>query len=109
MKTIKNILLAFLATFGVTWFITQCLFFAFGPKYPEGEYVMTYKVYYSQDNTKEYTITNNLPIDVTSYRGTNSVRKAYKIPIFEDAYEYYTVFDTSAPIEVVNYSFKEIK
>ena len=109
MKTIKNILLAVLSTFGVTWLIVQLMFCAFGPTYTEGEYVMTYKVYYSQDNTKEYTITNNLPIDVTSYRGTNSVRKAYKIPIFINAYEYHTIFDTSAPIEVVNYSFKEIK
>lgn len=61
--------------------------------YPYGEYEMTYRVYYSENNVKEYTITHNRPIYVTSHRGSNEVHK----------HDFGNVIETSAPIEVVRY------
>ncbi len=61
--------------------------------YPYGEYEMTYRVYYSENNVKEYTITHNRPIYVTSHRGSNEVHK----------HDLGNVIETSAPIEVVRY------
>jgi hypothetical protein len=61
--------------------------------YPYGEYEMTYRVYYSENNVKEYTITHNRPIYVTSHKGSNEVHK----------HDFGNVIETSAPIEVVRY------
>ena len=61
--------------------------------YPYGEYEMTYRVYYSENNVKEYTITHNRPIYVTSHKGSNEVHK----------HDLGNVIETSAPIEIVRY------
>lgn len=84
----------------------QGIFLVIGPDYKEGEYTMTYRVYYS-NTPKEYTITNNWPISIDSYRGTNSVIKTVKTPYTIKMFSGKTVFVSSAPIEVVDYTFKE--
>ena len=61
--------------------------------YPYGKYEMTYRVYYNENNVKEYTITHNRPIIVRSNRGSNEVYK----------YNSGIIVQTSAPIEVVKY------
>ena len=61
--------------------------------YPYGNYELTYRVYYSPNNTKDYTVTHTRPIIVNSHRGTNEVY----------LYDKGTVISTSAPIEVVRY------
>ena len=59
----------------------------------KGDYVLVYKVYYTPNNIKEYTIRHNKPIEVGSDRGSNYIRKVGEG----------TVIQTSAPIEVVKY------
>lgn len=59
----------------------------------KGDYVLVYKVYYTSNNIKEYTIRHNKPIEVGSDRGTNYIKKVGEG----------TVIQTSAPIEVVKY------
>ena len=61
--------------------------------YPEGDYEMTYRVYYTPSNVKEYTVKHNRPIWVSSHRGSNEVY----------LYDKGTIIETSAPIEVVKY------
>ena len=61
--------------------------------YPYGEYEMTYRVYYSENNVKEYTITHNRPIYMRSSKGTNEIHK----------HDWGDVIETSAPIEIVRY------
>ena len=77
-----------------------------GPDYKEGEYVMIYKVYYP-DNPKTYTIKNDWPIHITSNRGTNRIKKVMHNSHFKRLYGSETIIETSAPIEVVSYTFKE--
>lgn len=78
----------------------------FGPDYKQGEYTMIYKVYYS-NNPKTYTIKNDWPISMTSNRGTNRIKKTIHNSIFRKCYGSETIIETSAPIEVVSYTFKE--
>jgi hypothetical protein len=61
--------------------------------YPEGDYELVYKVYYTPNNVKQYTIRHNRPITVGSEDGTNYVRK----------YDGGIVIQTSATIETVRY------
>ena len=61
--------------------------------YPYGNYEMVYKVYYTPTNTKTYTIKHNRPIECSSNKGTNYVKK----------YHGDIVIETNAPIEVVRY------
>lgn len=61
--------------------------------YPEGNYEMVYRVYYTPTTVKEYKIRHNRPIVVGSDRGTNYIRK----------YNEGTIINTSAPIEIVKY------
>ena len=61
--------------------------------YPYGDYELTYRVYYSPSNIKDYTVTHNRPIWVSSHRGSNEVY------LFNKG----TIIETSAPIEVVKY------
>ena len=61
--------------------------------YPYGEYEMTYRVYYSENNVKEYTITHNRPIYMRSSKGSNEIHK----------HGWGDVIETSAPIEIVRY------
>lgn len=88
--------------FGITYIAFNCI----GPDYKQGEYTMVYKVYYS-DNPKTYTIKNDWPIGVTSNRGTNIVKKTTHKSMFKKLYGTETVIETSAPIEVVSYTYKE--
>jgi len=59
----------------------------------KGDYEMTYKVYYSDNNVKEYTIKHYYPIISTSENGANIIRKKHGE----------TVISTTATIEVVKY------
>ena len=61
--------------------------------YPEGDYEMIYRVYYTPSNVKEYTVKHNRPIWVISNEGSNEVY----------LYDKGTVIETSAPIEIVKY------
>ena len=65
--------------------------------YPYGEYEMTYRVYYSENNVKEYTITHNRPIYMRSSKGSNEIHK----------HDWGDVIETSAPIEIVRYIKKK--
>lgn len=67
---------------------------------------MVYKVYYP-DNPKTYTIKNEWPIKMTSFRGTNYIKKTTHNSIFKKLYGSETIIETSAPIEVVSYTYKE--
>ena len=84
----------------------QGVFLLVGPTYKEGTYTMVYRVYFP-NNPRTYTITNDCPIDTYSSRGTNYVRKTVKTPFFKNMYSWSRVCETSAPIEVVSYTFKE--
>ena len=101
--------------FGIIFFIfvvaisIQGIFLLVGQDYKEGEYTMIYKVYYSPNDTRTYTIKNNWPIDTYSYRGTNTVIKTIKTPYTKKMFRSQTVFESSAPIEVVSYTYKEKK
>ena len=99
--------------FGIIFFIiifalcVQGIFLVIGPDYKEGEYTMVYKVYYSPNDVKTYTVKNNWPISTYSYRGTNSVTKTTSFPYAKKMFGNKIVFESSAPIEVVSYMYKE--
>ena len=103
-----TVFLMFIVSSSIVYGIAYCSFTIFGPNYKEGIYTMTYKVYYP-DNPKTYTITNNWPIDMTSYRGTNRIDKTIDASHlgFKNCFRSETVFESSAPIEVVSYTYKE--
>lgn len=92
----------------VFFIIIQLAFLAIGPDYKKGEYTMVYKVYYP-GSPKTYTITNEWPIGVHSSRGTNRVEKSVESSLFKNAFSGEAVLETSAPIEIVSYTFKENK
>ena len=102
----KDILKIILLIFGLFYSIVQGAFLIFGPDYKRGEYTMTYKVYYSNE-PKTYTITNDLPIYLKSYKGSNYLYKTIDSPVFYKAYISETVLESSAPIEIASYKFKE--
>ena len=113
MKVIKNFLgdflcgcLIALSIIIIFFGVVQLVFLTVGPDYKQGEYTMVYKVYYP-GNPKTYTIKNEWPIGMNSYRGTNSIQKTNKTPFFKKMFGSKTVFETSAPIEVVSYTYKE--
>ncbi len=104
----------FLKTFfGIIFFIVivalcvQGVFLIIGPDYKEGEYTMVYKVYYSSNDVRTYTVKNNWPISTYSYRGTNSVSKTISTPYTKKMFGSKIVFESSAPIEVVSYTYKK--
>jgi hypothetical protein len=103
-----TVFLTFIVLSSIIYGMAYCAFAIFGPNYKEGIYTMTYKVYYP-DNPKTYTITNNWPIDMTSYRGTNRIDKTIDARHlgFKNSFRSETVFESSAPIEVVSYTYKE--
>lgn len=118
MKTfIKNIIKNTISTIvGIALIISiaivaigtvQGAFLLIGPDYKQGYYEMTYKVYFP-NNPKVYTINNEYPIEVNSHLGTNYVTKTIKGPL-KNMFGSNTVFESSAPIEVVSYTFKENK
>ena len=78
---------------GVVFAICAFLVHMDNVQYPEGDYEMTYRVYYTPSNVKEYTVKHNRPILVSSHRGTNEVY------LFDKG----TIIETSAPIEVIKY------
>ena len=86
--------------------IVQGAFLLVGPSYKEGTYTMVYKVYYP-NNPRTYTLVNDYPISTYSSRGTNYIYKTIKTPFFKKMYRSHTEFSTSAPIEVVSYTFTE--
>ena len=106
MKEFKAALKVIIPIIVGFFLIVQGVFLVVGPDYKEGTYTMTYKVYYP-GNPRTYTITNNWPIGLTSYRGTNAVVKETESPIMRKAFRGVYVFETSAPIEVVSYTYKE--
>ena len=88
------------------YLIVQGIFLLVGPDYKKGEYTMTYKVYYPS-NPKTYIITNEWPMGLDSYRGTNAIVKEHESPIIRKAFRGVHVFETTAPIEIVSYTYKE--
>ena len=60
---------------------------------PKGKYEMTYRVYYTKDNIKTYTIKHDYPIECGSSKGTNYINKIHDGKVIE----------TNAPIEVIKY------
>jgi len=86
--------------------LVQGVFLMVGPDYKQGEYTMTYKIYYP-NNPKTYTIKNDWPMGISSYKGTNTVEKTLKTPFFKNMFRSVTVFRTSAPIEIVSYTYKD--
>ena len=78
---------------GVVFAVCAFLIHMDNVNYPEGDYEMTYRVYYTPSNVKEYTVKHNRPIWVSSHRGSNEVY----------LYDKGTIIETSAPIEVVKY------
>ena len=101
-------LITIVAGLMVLFIIFQLAFLAFGPDYKKGEYTMVYKVYYP-GSPKTYTITNEWPIGVHSSRGTNRVEKSVESSLFKNAFSGEAVLETSAPIEIVSYTYKENK
>ena len=105
----------FKVIFGIIFFVfvvgisIQGIFLLVGPDYKEGEYTMVYKVYYSSNDTRTYTVKNNWPISTYSSRGTNHIFETKKVPLFKKMFSSQTVFESSAPIEVVSYTYKEKK
>ena len=106
MKTIIYAILTSVICFVIIVGIVQGIFLVVGPEYKEGTYTMTYRVYYP-GNPKEYTVTNEWPIGINSYRGTNTVEKTVLSKPFKKMYKTVSIFKTSAPIEVVSYTYKE--
>ena len=106
MKTIIHIILTLIICFVIIVAVIQGVFLVVGPDYKKGRYTMIYRVYYP-GNPKEYTITNEWPIGIDSYRGTNVVEKTISNEPFKKMYKSVSVFETSAPIEVVSYTYKE--
>lgn len=88
----------------IVFFILCGLSVVFGPDYEKGKYTMTYKVYYP-NNAREYTVTNDYPIGMDSYKGTNSIYKVTEDRIFVKTFYEDKVISTTAPIEIVNYTF----
>lgn len=108
MKTFVHIILTTLICFVIVGVVVQGIFLVIGPDYKEGKYTMTYRVHYP-NYPKEYTITNNLPISISSYRGVNRVEKTHEEVPFKKIYSTETIFETTAPIEIVSYTYKETK
>ena len=96
-KFIGGIILIFVVVIS----IIQGIFLVVGPSY-----TMVYKVYYP-NNPRTYTLVNDYPISTYSSRGTNYIYKTIKTPFFKKMYMSHTEFSTSAPIEVVSYTFTE--
>ena len=61
--------------------------------YPHGDYELVYKVYYTPNHVKEYTMKHNRPIEVKSSDGTNYIYKKGEGRVLE----------TNAPIEIISY------
>lgn len=64
-------------------------------------YTLHYKVYYSDNNVKEYKISSNKGYYWSSDRGSNYIK--------EGSLTGPTVIYTSAPIEIISYTSKKIK
>ena len=103
-----TMLLIIVGSLMALFIIIQLALLAFGPDYKKGEYTMVYKVYYPR-SPKTYTITNEWPIGVHSNRGTNRVEKSVESSLFKNAFSGEAVLETSAPIEIVSYTYKENK
>lgn len=109
MKEFFSFIFGIICVLGIFAICVQGIFLLVGPDYKEGEYTMTYKVYYSPNDSRTYTIKNNWPISTYSSRGTNTVIKTIKTPYTKKMFRSQTVFESSAPIEVVSYKYKEYK
>ena len=109
MKEFFKLIFGISLFFIICFSFVQLLFLVVGPDYKEGEYTMVYKVYYSSNDTRTYTVKNNWPISTYSSRGTNHIFETKKVPLFKKMLSSQTVFESSAPIEVVSYTYKEKK
>ena len=107
IKCFTSITLFFTSIFGITY----VTFLAFGSNpndYKEGEYTMVYMVHYPYAS-RTYTIKNNLPISLESYKNTHFIKKTKKTYIIPNSYRKITVFETTSPIEVIDYTYKDKK
>lgn len=101
LKLVACIVLAFVMVVAcIHLIIYKCT-----PEYEVGKYKMVYRVYYP-NNTREYVIENDLPISLNSFRGTNSIKKTVRDKwMFATMYYDARVFETTVPIEVVEYTY----
>ena len=106
MKAFFKFIGGIILIFVVIIIIIQGIFLLVGPSYKEGTYTMVYKVYYP-NNPRTYTLMNDYPISTYSSRGTNYIYKSVKTPFLFKMYSSHIEFSTSAPIEVVSYTFTE--
>lgn len=106
VKGIAIAIVSVIILYSICFLILGLSYKYFGPDYKQGEYTMIYKVYYP-NNPKTYTIKNDWPISMTSNRGTNRIKKTIHNSIYRKCYGSETIIETSAPIEVVSYTFKE--
>ena len=109
MKFIKKYLFPICAVIilAVAFGIVEGVTYIVSPKYKEGKYVMTYRIYYP-NSPRDYVIENNFPISVDSHRGTNIVYKVKPSKLmFVTSFRDISTFKTTAPIEVINYSYTE--
>lgn len=97
-ETFKTILI-FSIFLGVVYGLCVFLHYRDLRNYPYGNYEMTYRVYYTPTDVKEYTITHNRPISCGSYDGINYISK----------HGIGEVIETTAKIEVVKYVNKDKK
>lgn len=91
--------------FGI-FFTVEGIIYLVCPVYKTGNYKMIYRVYYP-NNPREYVIKNDLPISLESYKGSNRICKTKEFGIFGHQYRDISVIETTAPIEIVSYTFKE--
>ena len=99
LKTIIKVLITLVFFYSVLYTVSEFV----GPDFNKGEYLMEYKVYYP-NNPKTYTIKNDWPIEVGSRHGTNYIVKIKQIYNF-NLYRSETVFETSAPIKIMRYTY----
>jgi hypothetical protein len=69
-------------------------------KTPERIYSIKYRVYWTSNNIKEYSSNSKKPFRYGSSKGSNWV---------ENFGDKGVLVDTSAPIEIISYTYKDIK
>ena len=93
LVVINPVTIAFILASLIIFGVCKFMYYMDEKAYPYGEYELTYRVYYTPSNVREYTVTHNRPIWFSSNKGSNEVY----------LYDKGTVIETSAPIEVVKY------
>lgn len=106
MKDVLKIIGNFVIGLFCLWLIIRGLVSLVSPDYKQGYYKMVVNVHYSDVNVKTYTFENDYPMDLRSSRGSNHIRKVFKDSFFGGYRDTY-ILETTAPVEIVSYTFKE--